>query len=96
MQRVRIGLTGLAFVFILVLLAAIFIRPSQEVPITANSLDQQRGIGAAPGPAPDNEAQPKDPLAELGVAPGNADVNDAASAPTANGAAPSGAPQPQQ
>ena len=96
MQRVRIGLTGLAFVFILVLLAAIFIRPSQETPITANSLDQARGIGPAPAPAPANEALPKDPLAELGVAPGNADANDAAAAPPANSTAPSGAPQPQQ
>ena len=96
MQRVRIGLTGLAFVFILVLLAAIFIRPSQEAPITANSLDQQRGIGPAPAPAPANETLPKDPLAELGVAPGNADANDAAAAAPANATAPSGAPQPQQ
>ena len=92
MQRVRIGLTGLAFVFILVLLAAIFIRPSQEAPITANSLDQQRGIGSAPAPAPANEALPKDPLAELGVAPGNADANDAAAAPPANATAPAAAP----
>ena len=99
MQRVRIGLTGLAFVFILVLLAAIFIRPSQEAPITANSLDQQRGLSPAPTPAPENEAQPKDPLAELGVAPGNADANDAAAAAPANAAqpqAPAGAPQPRQ
>ncbi len=88
MQRVRIGLTGLAFVFILVLLAAIFIRPSQEAPITANSLDQRSGIGPAPAPAPANEAVPKDPLAELGVAPGNADANDSAPAPPANAAQP--------
>ena len=98
MQRVRIGLTGLAFVFILVLLAAIFIRPSQEAPITANSLDQQRGIGPAAPPAPANEALPKDPLAELGVAPGNADSNDVEPAPAASAPppAPSGAPQPRQ
>ena len=82
MQRVRIGLTGLAFVFILVLLAAIFVRPSQEEPITANTIEQQRARaqGAAPAPAPANEAQPKEPLAELGVAPGNADDNGAANA----------------
>jgi hypothetical protein len=83
MQRVRIGLTGLAFVFILVLLAAVFIRPSQEPPITANMLDQQRARaeGAAPTPAPTNAAQPKEPLAELGVAPGNADDNATVAAP---------------
>lgn len=95
MQRVRIGLTGLAFVFILVLLAAIFIRPSQEAPITANSLDQQRGVGPAAAPAPGNEALPKDPLAELGVAPGNADTNDSRSAAPAP-PAPSGANPPSR
>jgi hypothetical protein len=71
MQRVRIGLTGLAFVFLLVLLAAIFTRPSEEEPITANSIEQQR----LPGNAATAEAEPKEPLAELGVAPGNADTN---------------------
>jgi hypothetical protein len=72
MQRVRIGLTGLAFVFLLVLLAAIFTRPSAEEPITANSIEQQRLPGNA---AAASEAEPKEPLAELGVAPGNADSN---------------------
>ena len=76
MQRVRIGLTGLAFVFVLVLLAAIFIRPSQEAPITANSIEQQSS--GAPPADPANGAQPKEPLADLGVAPGNADDNGAA------------------
>ncbi len=70
MQRVRIGLTGLAFVFVLVLLAAIFTRPSDEAPITANLIEQaSNGVAAA------NETEPKEPLAELGVAPGNADAN---------------------
>lgn len=70
MQRVRIGLTGLAFVFVLVLLAAIFTAPSDEEPITANSIEQQiTGAVAAEGNAAPEE--PKEPLAELGVAPGN-------------------------
>lgn len=86
MQRVRIGLTGLAFVFIMVLLAAIFVRPSQEAPITANSIEQMRNGAQAPAPVDANESQPKDPLAELGVAPGNADANDIA--PAANAAQP--------
>jgi hypothetical protein len=73
MQRVRIGLTGLAFVFVLVLLAAIFTSPSEEPPITANSIEQQLGPGGASANAAD--AEPKEPLAELGVAPGNADSN---------------------
>ncbi len=74
MQRVRIGLTGLAFVFVLVLLAAVFTSPSEEPPITANSIEQQ----LAPGGVDVNAAQaePKEPLAELGVAPGNADSNE--------------------
>jgi hypothetical protein len=76
MQRVRIGLTGLAFVFLLVLLAAIFTKPSEEEPITANMIEQNR----APGAVPANEAEPKEPLAKLGVVPGNADDNMSAAA----------------
>ena len=71
MQRVRIGLTGLAFIFVVVLLAAVLSTPTDEAPITAN-LIERRGL-------PDNvaEAEPKEPLAELGVAPGNAESNAA-------------------
>jgi hypothetical protein len=79
MQRVRIGLTGLAFVFVLVLLAAVFTSPTEEEPITANSIERQMsGGGAAAGQAAAEE--PKEPLAELGVAPGNADSNSSADA----------------
>ena len=74
MQRVRIGLTGLAFVFVLVLLAAVFSSPSSEERITANLIEQQRGAGAGEA---DNQSAPKEPLAELGVAPGNVDSNEA-------------------
>lgn len=75
MQRVRIGLTGLAFVFVLVLLAAVFSSPSSEERITANMIEQQRTAG---GSADGNASIPKEPLAELGVAPGNVDSNEAA------------------
>lgn len=79
MQRVRIGLTGLAFVFLAVLLAMVFTRaPAGEQPITPNLLEQQ-GRGQVPAPAPE-PANPTEPLAELGVAPGNADSNMAAPA----------------
>ncbi len=78
MHRVRIGLTGLAFVFVLVLLAAIFTSPSEEQPITANMIEQQLRPGA--GALNQSEAEPKEPLAELGVAPGNADSNTGAGA----------------
>lgn len=78
MQRVRVGLTGLAFVFILVLLGAIFSRASDEEPITPNMIEQMGSPNAA---AP--EAEPNEPLAELGVAPGNADSNSTADLPAA-------------
>lgn len=78
-QRVRIGLTGLAFVFLLVLLGAVFTSPSEEAPITPNSIELSGGNQAGAPAA--NAAQPKEPLAELGVAPGNAeDENKAAPA----------------
>jgi hypothetical protein len=77
MQRVRIGLTGLAFVFVVVLLAAVFVKPSDEEPITANTIDRQLVPGSASPSTPANDAQPKEPLAELGVAPGNAEGNGA-------------------
>jgi hypothetical protein len=75
MQRVRIGLTGLAFVFILVLLATIVARPSDEPTLNAVALERQVK-GQAPAPEA-NKSAPKEPLAELGVAPGNADTNEA-------------------
>jgi hypothetical protein len=85
MQRVRIGLTGLAFVFVLVLLGAVFTSPSAEEPITDNLIE----IGRRPGMAQAaNEAEPTEPLAELGVAPGNADANSAKPASGAPVAAP--------
>ena len=77
MQRVRIGLTGLAFVFVLVLLAAIFTRPSAEQPITPKLIEQQRTPGnAAAGNAA--QAEPAEALAELGVAPGSPESKEAA------------------
>jgi hypothetical protein len=82
MQRVRIGLTGLAFVFLAVLLAMVFTRePAGEEAITPNLLDQQMSAGGtAPAPEPAEES-PAEPLAELGVAPGKADANAAVTEP---------------
>ncbi len=75
MQRVRVGLTGLAFVFLAVLLAAIFTRqPAAEPNITANTIEQQKAGNAA---TPASAGQTSEPLAELGVAPGSADSNGA-------------------
>ena len=55
-QRIRIGLTGLAFAFLLVLLGSVISRSGSDD--TPNAVDQ----------AVTNE--PSEPLAELGVAPG--------------------------
>jgi len=58
-QRIRIGLTGLAFAFLLVLLGSVISRSSDDDPQAAADAE----IVA-------NEAGPQEPLAELGVAPG--------------------------
>jgi hypothetical protein len=84
MQRVRIGLTGLAFVFLAVLLAAVFTgRPPGEAPLTANLIELQKAGRLAPTAPPPAARQPTEPLAELGVAPGNADSNSNAPPPAA-------------
>jgi len=54
-QRIRIGLTGLAFAFLLVLLGSVISRSSHD---SGNASQQVTA----------NE--PSEPLAELGVAPG--------------------------
>ena len=58
MHRIRIGLTGLAFVFLLVLLGTAISRSGDEAspPQTENQL-------ATP-------EEPNEPLAEIGAAPG--------------------------
>lgn len=69
-QRVRIGLTGLAFAFLLVLLGSVISRSGQddeasavENAVTNGPKEPLAELGVAPGP------EPKAPLAELGVAP---------------------------
>jgi hypothetical protein len=61
-QRIRIGLTGLAFAFLLVLLGSIISRSSREEAV--NAANQ----------AATNE--PSEPLADLGVAPGGSDTTN--------------------
>ena len=62
MQRVRIGITGLAVVFLVVLMAAAIVGfHSKEA---AGNASMSAGVSNA------SEAPPADPLAELGVAPG--------------------------
>lgn len=72
MQRVRIGLTGLGFVFVAVLLAAALTN--------APAPDETVNGSTAPTSAVE---EPKEPLAELGVAPSN---TDNAGEPTNNAA----------
>jgi hypothetical protein len=68
-QRIRIGLTGLAFAFLLVLLGSIISRSGRD--------EAQQQVANAEA----NAAEPNEPLAELGVAPGAADtVNNSANA----------------
>jgi hypothetical protein len=62
-QRIRIGLTGLAFAFLLVLLGSVVSRSSRDDPANAT---QQAAVS--------NE--PSEPLAELGVAPGASDASN--------------------
>lgn len=83
MQRVRIGLMGLAVVFLLVLLAAAFFGMAGSGPDVARPGTQANADG---GPANAVEADPKEPLAELGVAPGGAgEAENGTEAPIANG-----------
>ncbi|HET7708347.1 MAG TPA: hypothetical protein VFK50_02295 [Sphingomicrobium sp.] len=64
-QRIRIGLTGLAFAFLLVLIGSVISRSGR---------DEATGQAAQQA---ENEAEPSEPLAELGVAPGAAATNNA-------------------
>jgi hypothetical protein len=71
MQRVRVGLTGLAVVLLIVALATAVLK----------TVDEQV-VGNNPAPSVDNSDTPKDePLADLGVAPGAPSENVTASAP---------------
>ena len=69
MQRVRIGLSGLAIVFLLVLLAAaLFGLSSNESTI---GTDKTGNVVAVEAGNAIEGTDAKDPLAELGVTPGN-------------------------
>jgi hypothetical protein len=82
-QRVRIGLTGLASVFLAVLLAAVFTgRTQDETRITPNA-----ATATGPGtstPAPPAESPREEPLATLGLTPSNPDSNSGAAPAPSN------------
>ncbi|WP_116091472.1 hypothetical protein [Sphingomonas crusticola] len=65
MHRVRIGLIGLAWVFLLVMLATTFLHVA--------GADR-----SAKSDAVANDSAPSEPLAELGVAPGNTPPEESA------------------
>jgi hypothetical protein len=62
-QRIRIGLTGLAFAFLLVLLGSVISRSGSD----------DRAANAENAAM---NAEPNEPLAELGVAPGAGQTNN--------------------
>jgi hypothetical protein len=77
-QRIRIGLTGLAFAFLLVLLGSVISRSSREddgdqIANTATNTPTEplAELGVAPGLEPAENEMPAEPLAKLGVAPGS-------------------------
>ena len=57
-QRIRIGLTGLAFAFLIVLLGSVIIRSSHDGAVNAANAVMN---------------EPSEPLAELGFAPGSSE-----------------------
>lgn len=62
-QRIRIGLTGLAFAFLIVLLGTAIKPESDQEESAAATAEQAQAIAAG-------EEEPDEPLAKLGVAPG--------------------------
>jgi hypothetical protein len=80
-RRLRAGLTGLACVFLIVLLAAAILNLAREKDAAGGTAGNQMGNGAIAADPP------KDPLAELGVAP-DAAPDPAPPAPTPKKPAP--------
>ncbi|HMI18084.1 MAG TPA: hypothetical protein VK533_00935 [Sphingomonas sp.] len=64
MHRVRVGLIGLAWVFLLVMAATIVLHAAGGDRPGSNNV------------ATANDSAPSEPLAELGVAPGNPDQDE--------------------
>jgi hypothetical protein len=78
-HRLRVGLIGLASVFLLVMLATVFVHIAGGDQPDANAVTA-------------NDTVSSDPLAELGVAPGNPDQAEDATPPPAT--APTAKPKP--
>ena len=69
-QRIRIGLTGLAAAFIIVLFASAILHSSRDDSVNGSvNVAQNAGTN-----------EPTEPLAELGVAPGSSESTNNSSA----------------
>ena len=76
MQRVRVGLIGLAIVVLLIALASAMMRSaSREAPVAVAGAPRVDPIANM---ATSNQQEPGEPLAELGVAPATGNVQSAA------------------
>lgn len=65
-QRIRVGLTGLAAIFLLVLIAAAGMRPPESLAVQDTQTEPLAVLGVAPGAGPTaltHDAQPKQPMA---------------------------------
>jgi hypothetical protein len=61
MDRIRVGLTGLAFVFLLVLVAAAGLRPRESVAPAGAEAETLATLGVAPGAEPAASPTPPTP-----------------------------------
>ncbi len=57
MQRVRAGLTGLAAIFLMVLIAAAGLKPGRSTAHTGTPTETLAVLGVAPGSNPDNSRE---------------------------------------
>ncbi len=84
MQRIRVGMTGLAVVLVLILAASALLRSaSNEAPVAAIGAPNADTVANMTGIAIANTADPQtteEPLADLGLAPGTASENLTAAA----------------
>jgi hypothetical protein len=63
-QRIRVGLTGLAAIFLLLLIAAAGMRPTESLAAQGTQTEPLAVLGVAPGAGPTaltHDAQPKPP-----------------------------------
>jgi hypothetical protein len=83
MQRVRVGLTGLATVLLLIGVAsAIFSSADKEAPVLADGASRSEVVANMTDGLTGNAAQAKDePIAELGIAPRTAETPKATPTP---------------